>query len=634
MSDEWPSTRFGEFLRENRRPYLLGPEEDANLVGMRLYGGGPFHRELKPALKIAKKSHFVINEGDVIYNKLFAWKGTFGIVPKALDGMLVSDKFPTYALDRDRVDERFLAWYFRNPNLWEQARALSTGSAALSKLTLNPPKFLLLTLPLPPLAEQRHLVARIEQLAAAIRDARALREESAAAVDGLVTTAVADQVEGDWPTTLLRPILREPPRNGLSPKPEADSGGRLMLRINAVSSTSSRFVDLAAGKRVKVSEAEAEPFVLQNDDVFVVRYNADVDRVAKAAIFKSDRSRIKDAVFPDKLIRLRPDPSRMLPDFLVLALNSRRVRAQVRGMGKTTAGNVGISGSNVTSLVVSLPPVSEQRRIVAELDVLQERVDSLRHLQDETAAAIEALLPALLDRAFRGELLRSSAALHERASGGDGRVDEASPRVLSLLKFGPRAYIEDFRKGQLFMKPVEYFRQLERDHLRGDASEGTTWSFSSADAQLQVEVAGRFQTIPGIVGPIRFSKDADRRANVFCMHALRGEPSTPLVDPRNFAFGDTFALLLDSDEFLRRVRGAAIPSGQRLHYALVRYVDHAEHNRRMGVFHKFRQFRYQSEFRIALLPGTGGDHWFQVGDLADLVVTGPLNSINERIRLA
>ena len=89
MSTSWDRVRFGDFLRLNLRPYGLGPEEDANLVGMRLYGEGPFHRELKPAMRIAKKSHFVIKTGDVIYNKLFAWKGTFGIVPPELDGMFV-----------------------------------------------------------------------------------------------------------------------------------------------------------------------------------------------------------------------------------------------------------------------------------------------------------------------------------------------------------------------------------------------------------------------------------------------------------------------------------------------------------------------------------------------------------------
>ena len=178
MSWTWSELKFGDFLRPTLRRYELGPNEDANLVGMRLYGHGPFHRELNSAIQIAKKSHFIINHGDVIYNKLFAWKGSFGIVPQTLDKMFVSDKFPTYYLDRNKVNDRYLYWYFRCPIVWEQARMMSTGSAALSKLTLNPPKFLQLTMPTPPLAEQQRIVVRIEALAAEIDRVCNLRKQA------------------------------------------------------------------------------------------------------------------------------------------------------------------------------------------------------------------------------------------------------------------------------------------------------------------------------------------------------------------------------------------------------------------------------------------------------------------------
>jgi len=51
-----------------------------------------------------------------------------------------------------------------------------------------------------------------------------------------------------------------------------------------------------------------------------------------------------------------------------------------------------------------VPPLPEQRRIVAELDALQVRVDALRKLQAGTAAELDALLPSVLDKAFRGNL--------------------------------------------------------------------------------------------------------------------------------------------------------------------------------------------------------------------------------------
>ena len=53
---------------------------------------------------------------------------------------------------------------------------------------------------------------------------------------------------------------------------------------------------------------------------------------------------------------------------------------------------------------IPVPPLAEQRRIVAELDALQAEVDGLKRLQAETSAELDALLPAILDRAFKGEL--------------------------------------------------------------------------------------------------------------------------------------------------------------------------------------------------------------------------------------
>jgi type I restriction enzyme S subunit len=45
-----------------------------------------------------------------------------------------------------------------------------------------------------------------------------------------------------------------------------------------------------------------------------------------------------------------------------------------------------------------------RRRIVAELDALPAEVDALKRLQAETAAELAALRPAILDKAFKGEL--------------------------------------------------------------------------------------------------------------------------------------------------------------------------------------------------------------------------------------
>jgi len=53
---------------------------------------------------------------------------------------------------------------------------------------------------------------------------------------------------------------------------------------------------------------------------------------------------------------------------------------------------------------VLITMATEQRRVVAELDTFQREVNSLNSLQGETAIELDAILPAILNRAFRGEL--------------------------------------------------------------------------------------------------------------------------------------------------------------------------------------------------------------------------------------
>jgi type I restriction enzyme S subunit len=273
----------------------------------------------------------------------------------------------------------------------------TTGYAAV-----RPKDLLNCEIPLPPLDEQQRIVAQIEEFVVQIEEALALRreavEEAAVLLSRITATVLDDQ---PWPRLQLGTLLSENPRNGLGPQPEA-ADGRVMLRINAVSSAPTRFVDMAAAKKVAVSDDAARPFVIQDNDVFIVRFNGDIHRVAKAAIYKGRNE--ANAVYPDKLIRLRPDPTKMMPDFLVYALGSQMVRGQIESLGRTTAGNIGVSGSDAKSFVVPVPPLSQQVRIVAELDAAQAEVDKLKRLQAETAAELDALLPSLLDRGFRGEL--------------------------------------------------------------------------------------------------------------------------------------------------------------------------------------------------------------------------------------
>src|SRR5439155_23634475 len=64
----------------------------------------------------------------------------------------------------------------------------------------------------------------------------------------------------------------------------------------------------------------------------------------------------------------------------------------------------GFTKAQIETFQIPLPSLAEQHRIVAYLDDLQAKVDSLKQVQAETSAELDALLPSILDKAFKGEL--------------------------------------------------------------------------------------------------------------------------------------------------------------------------------------------------------------------------------------
>ena len=401
MNNGWKSTKLGEILTKSDESIELKPHETYRQVTVRLWGKGVTLRGEVTGAEIAATKQRVVHARQFIASRIDARNGAFGLVPELLEGAVVTSDFPVFSLNQSRVLPEFLEWLSKTNGFVELCKAASEGTT--NRVRLKEDRFLALEIPLPPLAEQRRVVARIEELAAQIRQACSLRHAAAEQAEALLNRATSQLLDdSEWTIKLLGEILAGSPRNGLSPKQHVEAGGRGMLRINAVSSSPTRFVDMTAVKHVEVPDEIAHPFVVQNDDVFIVRYNGDINRVAKPAIYKgTNESRV---VYPDKLMRLRPERAKMTPDFLVFALSARSVRDQIEEIGKTTAGNIGISGADAKSFKVPVPPLDEQCRIVVELDALQMELDALKRLQVETAAELDALLPAILDKAFKGEL--------------------------------------------------------------------------------------------------------------------------------------------------------------------------------------------------------------------------------------
>jgi len=105
-----------------------------------------------------------------------------------------------------------------------------------------------------------------------------------------------------------------------------------------------------------------------------------------------------------RVMMLRPDPKKIISGFLLHQLLSPLVQEEQIGPMTKGSASPHLNIAALKRFTLRLPHLPEQRRIVSHLDELRAGADRLRLLQTETAAELDALMPAILDRAFKGEL--------------------------------------------------------------------------------------------------------------------------------------------------------------------------------------------------------------------------------------
>lgn len=206
------------------------------------------------------------------------------------------------------------------------------------------------------------------------------------------------------------------------------------------------------------------------------------------------------------------------------------------------------------------------------------------------------------------------------------------PKWLIAMKFGQREHLEQFRAGQLFTKPLEAFAKMERDEVRHDRLEGAS-RITQPDAIRRLTLtSGDGQVIDfdskDLVGPLVMSYGEAVNCNVFCMFSITS-PANNFCDARNFGFGDSFVIVINTHVFLTRVAAGAQHAGFSFDVGVVEYYDERTFSGLTGPFRKPNRFAYQNEVRLAFRPGLIEPQTIDVGDLGDITSDiHPLSDIN------
>ncbi|ACY49754.1 restriction endonuclease subunit S [Rhodothermus marinus] len=234
-----------------------------------------------------------------------------------------------------------------------------------------------------------------------VREAKRLRQQVLEDAERLWQSVLADafprpgsDLPYGWHWVRLEEIFEVQQGASMSPKRRAGRNPKPFLRTkNVLWGT----VDLSLIDEMDFTDKEIEKLRLQPGDLLVCE-GGDVGRTA---IWEGQLPLV---LYQNHIHRLRAKDAEVEPRFFMYWMQAAyQVFLAYQGAESRTA-IPNLSGRRLKNFNAPLPPLSEQRRIVAHLEAVQEKIRALKAAQEETDEELKRLEQAILDRAFRGEL--------------------------------------------------------------------------------------------------------------------------------------------------------------------------------------------------------------------------------------
>ncbi len=228
-----------------------------------------------------------------------------------------------------------------------------------------------------------------------------------------------------WVWATVEQLLVRPLTNGRSVK-RADEG----FPVLRLTSLRGGVIDQNERKIGAWTAEEAGRFLIQEGDFLVSRGSGSLRLVGIGGLVESVKAPI---AYPDTMIRFRLSNDVSRP-FFSHVWNSRTIRVRLEPKAKTTAGIFKVNQSDLSACVVPIPPLAEQRRIVAEVERRLSVVQQSEAIVGASLKRAERLRQSILKQAFSGRLApqeagdEPAAALLARIKADGGRPH---PRPLS-----------------------------------------------------------------------------------------------------------------------------------------------------------------------------------------------------------
>lgn len=445
LPEGWAETTLGQIAEINpRHPQDVSDRTTVTFVRMAGVSASQPNfeaTEVRPLGEVRKGfTHFA--DGDVLFAKITpCMENGKGAVARRLKNGLGCGTTELHVIRPGRgIDSDYVYRYLSQAAVRQAAAEHFTSTAGQARV---PTSFIEeLELPVPPEAEQRRITRQIQVLAErlslsqkrlaniAVVLQRLRQSILAAACSGRLTSdwretqgLKDDDNPAGWEQVCISDVI-ESLKYGTSKKCDYAKRGVPVLRIPNVANGR---IDHGDIKYAVLPAAELKQLRLEPGDVLVIRSNGSVSLVGRSALVGEAE---RGFAYAGYLIRLRPLSPLVVPQFLNLVLGSYDVRLQIELEARSTSGVNNINSDELRALVFSLPPRAEQNEILRRVNALSKLADRIKAEFETAQAKIDKLTPALLAKAFRGELVPTEAELAEK----EGRDYESGDVLLNRIR--------------------------------------------------------------------------------------------------------------------------------------------------------------------------------------------------------